>query len=406
MKQRDDIERLIASFQVGTHADMDRRILSDATAALRNSRPARREGVLTGITNMGRYFMTTRWCQVVTAAGIIAAVVLFLQPWGAGSPAYAIEQTLEANKSVRSVHLKHDSPSVPTTQEVWMEFDPNGEPTRARIEEGTGDTFRIMIFEGPTSLMKLYRPAKKQFIIMDMADQFRGEMSRVREQFDPRLVVEDLNEKAKSKDFQAKIVEPTKPNQPITMTVTGKVAGNEVRYVLLIDPNTKLATRREDYLAKNGKLELYTRLDYLEYNKPLDETLFHLEPPPGVTVEDMTQGKGMPQEKMTDEQAAAKVVRKFIQALVDKDYAAAARLCMNVSAEEIRQRAEKREIRYVRVVSVGTPEALPDGGPRAYRVPFQVEIEKDGKKEISRTRDAAVRPLTNKPDHWIIKAGL
>jgi hypothetical protein len=342
----------------------------------------------------------------VTAAGIIAAVVLFLQPWGAGSPAYAIEQTLEANKSVRSVHLRHDSPSVPTTQEVWMEFDPNGQPTRARIEEGTGDSFRIMIFEGPASLMKLYRPAKKQFIIMDMADQFRGEMSRVREQFDPRLVVEDLNEKAKSKDFQAKIVEPTKPNQPITMTVTGKVAGNEVRYVLLIDPNTKLATRREDYLAKNGKLELYTRLDYLEYNKPLDETLFHLEPPPGVTVEDMTQGKGMPQEKMTDEQAAAKVVRKFIQALVDKDYAAAARLCMNVSAEEIRQRAEKREIRYVRVVSVGTPEALPDGGPRAYRVPFQVEIEKDGKKEISRTRDAAVRPLTNKPDHWIIKAGL
>ncbi len=191
-----------------------------------------------------------------------------------------------------------------------------------------------------------------------------------------------------------------------------------VRYTLTIDAKTKLVTRRDRYEFVNGAYQLQERRQYLEYDVPIDSARFTLEVPKDVERLDRTEGSGMAQGRLSDEAAAAAVVRQYLEALIAKDYDTAGKLYNGKPAEELKRRVEEElKIRYLRVVSIGKAEPYPASGPRVFQVPFAYEFEKDGVKEItgppvksgsgpSTQRKAKARPVAGQSDRWVITGGI
>ncbi|MHC4463037.1 MAG: hypothetical protein ACYS30_16645 [Planctomycetota bacterium] len=84
---------------------------------------------------MWRIIMKSRITKLATVAAIMIIVALSINFLGKSvAPAYAIEQTIEANRAVQHLHFKyfyksHDD----VAKEFWLEFDESGQLKNARI---------------------------------------------------------------------------------------------------------------------------------------------------------------------------------------------------------------------------------------------------------------------------------
>ena len=89
----------------------------------------------------------------------------------------------------------------------------------------------------------------------------------------------------------------------------------------------------------------------------------------------------MPQGELSDAEAAAEVVRQYIEAMVAQNCEKEATLFNGTTAEELRKRIE--DTKHVRFVWTGQPIPAPEFGPHVFLVPFTYEIETaDGKREL------------------------
>jgi len=367
--------------------------------------------------------MRNYWTKSAAAAAVLAvvgvAVLIFGRP---AAPLYALEHTLAANQAIRTVHVQNLAPPAAEPQDTWLQYDDRGEVLRLRVEEGKDKTFRIMVWA--KAELRWFSPAKNQFIVMHDSD-VQEELRRARELWDPKFAVESIHWLKEQGAVKIEVQEPKAAGEPIRLEATDTKrpedlppGAHPVRYVLLVDANTKLVSQRERHRLVDGSYKLKERRRYLQYDAPIDPAKFVLEPPKDVKLEDRTRAIGLPQEKMTDAEAAAAVVRQYLEALVAKDYATAGKLYNGKPADELRRRVEEQlKVRYLRVVSVGTPEPKPDAGPRVFHVPFAFEVEKDGTKEVvgpplksgpgpQTQRKARVRPVVGKPDRWVIDGGI
>lgn len=367
--------------------------------------------------------MRNQWTKSTAAAIVLAVTVGVLWIFGrSATPSYALEHTLQVNRAVRTVHARNVSPPAAEPQDMWLEYDDQGEVLRLRVEEGTGETFRIMVWA--KGELRWFSPSKRQFIVLHEPD-VKQELLRARDAWDPRFAVESIHRLERQGEVKVRVQEPKGAAEPVTLEATetqrpeqSPLGRRAVRYVLLIDPQTKLVTQRDRYELVEGSYRLEDRRRYLEYDVPVDPGKFVLEPPEDVEVKDRTLGIGMAQGKMTDAEAAAAVLRQYLEALIAQDYATAGRLYNGKPAEELKQRVEEQlKIRYLRVVSIGKPNPLPASGPRVFQVPFAFEVEKDGVKEIAgppvksgagpkTQRKATVRPVVGQPDRWVIQGGI
>jgi len=421
MKPPKDIERLIASYRVRTDDALDRRVLADASAALASLATRAPVGKPSRLW-IWSIIMRNQWTKSAAAATILAVAGVALWIFGrSATPSFALEHILKASQAVRTVHAQSVSPPAAEPQEMWLEYDDRGEALRIRVEEGTGKTFRIMVWGNGE--LRWFSPATNKLIVMHK--RVEGELRRAREAWDPKFAVESIHRLEQQGTVKIRVQEPKAAGEPVTLEATetkrpeeSRPGRHAVRYVLLVDPQTKLVTQRDEYRLVEGSYRLQDRRRYLEYDVPIDPGKFVLEPPKNVELEDRTQGIGMAQGKMSDAEAAAAVLRQYLEALIAKDYATAGKLYNGKPAEELRRWVEEHlKIRYLRVVSIGKPEPMPESGPRVFQVPFAFEIEKDGVKEICgppvksgpgpRTqRTATVRPVVGQPDRWVIEGGI
>lgn len=368
--------------------------------------------------------MRNQWTKLAAAAAIILVVTgVALWVFGRSAvPSYALEHTLKVNQAVRTVHVQNVSPPAAEPQDMWLEYDDQGEVFRMRVEEGTGKTFRIMVWA--KGELRWFSPAKNEFLVMHEPD-VKQELLRARDAWDPKFAVESIHRQERQGEVKIRVEQPKAANEPIILEATETKRSKEsplgrhsVRYVFLIDPQTKLVTQRDRYELAEGSYRLQDRRRYLEYDVRIDPGKFLLEPPKNVEPENRILGIGMAQGKMSDAEAAAAVLRNYLEALIAKDYATAGRLYNGRPAEELRRRVEEQlKIRYLRVVSIGEAEPVPASGPRVFRVPFAFEFEKDGIKEIAgppvksgpgptTQRKATVRPVVGQPDRWVIEGGI
>jgi len=316
--------------------------------------------------------MKSRITKLAAAAVIIVAVVLSISVFDKSiGTAYAIEQTIEANRGLWFIHLKCEPSTHGHVDEIWAQFDDNRQLTNLRMNfldtvDGPKD---VVWHEGKA---EVWFKANKGIAVLKEKN-ILAQLKMSYKSFDPKLIGEQLYYVQADEKKQIEIQESRSKDESITITWTR----NGFRTVYKVDPETKLLQQFETYELKDGDYKFLGRTRYLDYNQPFDPGIFVLNPPAEVMRADQTtQEVGMAKGDLSEEEIAVEMTRQFLEALIDQDYTKVGKLIANIPAEWVKQQPFGKT-KYIRIVSIGKPVPYTKTG--SLRVPCKVEIEKDGK---------------------------
>ncbi len=357
--------------------------------------------------NLWRIIMKSRITKLATAAAVIFIAVLGITFLEESVPtAYAIEQTIQASHTVRFLHFKsfveaHDEP-----MEFWVQFDARGQLKNMRfnkpewMEPDDGQT--VIVWKD--NKMQLW--IKKKNILATLKDEeFAAQTLKQIEQLDPKLAVERLQTKQEQGKVEVEIVEPSDKSEPIVVTATSIQEDDAPfqRMVLFVDQATRLVNAVELYKAEDGEYNRQVTIEYYDYNQPIDEKMFVLEgiPDDAMRMDQTTQEVGLLQGDLTDNEIAVEVVRRFLEALIERNYAEAGRMFSGTPAERIER--TYGDTRFIRIISIGEPTKVPV--MRALKVPCKIEIEEDSQIFIWEPEHSYVRQVHGQPERWEIIGG-
>jgi len=401
MNPADNIERSIQDLRFTTSPAADERILADAAAALEQSTRTT-PGPMK--PSLWRTIMRSNWTKLATAAAVIIVVgvlsaITFHQ---SAKPAYAIEQTIEANRGLRYVHIRMESPTFGSSGEAWVRLNEQGEMQQFRMDcPDTEDGPKVVVWQANKAEVWFKR---KKSLLTTYSSKLVASFPNMVKAFDPKAVTEALYKAQADGRMTIETKMPTAKGEPITLVATSVPPG-ERREVYSVDPATLLVTRVERYRKDGAEYKLQSRWHYLEYNQEPDANVFVLDVPADVMrVDETTQVIGLPKGDLTDEQITVQVVREFFEALIARDYAKAGQLFSGIPAAKMEEMFGKMKV--LRIVSIGEPKPHWIPGVGGMVVPCSVEIEVDGQKTVWE-RKPAVRPVgESQPDRWAIHGGI
>jgi hypothetical protein len=350
----------------------------------------------------------SRFTKLAVAALIIIAVAIGITFSGKLVPsAYALEQTIQANHTVRYLHIKDfDAEHSDEPKEFWVGFYEDGQVKNVRMsfpEWSEGD-------DGPKVVVWKENKAqvwfvKKSSLLTVKDERVAAEMLKLVVATDPRLAVERLYEQQIQGKVKVEISEPSRKSEPIVITATYVTGG--LRRVLFVDQATKLVTRMDIYQLKGDEYQYIGREEYYDYNQPIEAGMFTLDdevPADVLRVDQTTQEVGLPQGKLGDEEIAVEVVRQFFEALIARDYARAGKLLEGMPSDKMQQMFGS--IKFLRIVSIGPVAPHPIPETKGLVVPCTVEIEKDGQTSQWKLEQLGVRQVYNQPGRWTIFGGI
>ena len=147
MSPADNIEQRIRELRFRTGPEADERILTDALAALEQTRTTIPN---TTRSSVWRIIMTSRWTKIIpAAAAIIAIAVVAVTVLNrSATPAYSLEQTVEANRGLRYIHIKIDPARFDHMGEAWLQLDSKGQPMRLKMDfPATMDGPKVVLWQ-------------------------------------------------------------------------------------------------------------------------------------------------------------------------------------------------------------------------------------------------------------------
>jgi hypothetical protein len=401
MHPNERIEELIAALRATPSAELDARV-HRAIAAAR----AERKQTDSWIISLGSILMKTRATKwAATAAAIVgfAAVILVLHK--AVPSAYGIERVIAAYNNIRFLHIKDSDAKGAQPSEFWIECDQAGRVTRARYYLPVTEDGAKLITWTPQRT-ELWFQGKHGFVTFQ-TKRIQPWMQSLLDQSQPQLVLKKLLEGKKAGKVDFEMQEPQDASQGGTIVVTRK--GKPGKEIYHLDPKTDLITRIEWYRIEGGTEVLASTKEFCDYNTPIADKMFSLrgELPKDVRISDrLNQIAGVPQQSMTDAQAAAETVRQFFQALLDKDYKKAG--LIECGELEEYAKAEYGKINVTAIISIGPPVPQPKWDKRGFKVPCKLELTgPDGQKTVWEP-GAYVRPGDDEmhPDYWNITGGV
>jgi len=383
-----------------------------------------------------RSFIMNRFTKFAAAAVIIIAVVFSINILDKSVPtAYALEQTIQANHTVRYIHVKAFEPSHEEPTEFWVEFDDYGSIKNLRgeipawMDKYGDDGAKSVVWKDNKA--QIWLPKKNIFVTIKDKSVATHVLMLLQE-LDPKLAVERLNKKSSSGNAKVEISEPSNMSEPIVVTATSlqnealnesflqkSAAANKTdepgaaaasvdpnafcrRAVLFIDQGTKLVTSIELYRLTNGDYQKMGTIKYFDYNQPIDTSIFAIDVPAGAMIIDQTaQEVGLLQGQLTDKEVAVEVVRQFVQALISRDFAKAGQLYEGLPATKME--GLFGNTKYLRLVSIDelTPSIITGG----YKVPCVIEKEENGKVTQWSPYGPFVRQVHGQPGRWTICGG-
>ena len=272
MKPSDDLEKVIKKdLNFTASVELHGRMLNDVLNAQEKSKKARLALIR---PNQRRQIMKSPITKLAAAAAIVVAVVLSVHLWDkSASSAYAVEQTIEAMRSIRSVHA-YCTDWDNSKGETWVQIDPEtGQEQYYRADGrnllivGTPQaTYYYYKDENRVRIRNEYVPASEvrfsRFFedVVSWVRQHHGEL-RCESQFDQELQREII------------LVHAWTPAQ-------GDM--EEKEGVVRVDPITKLPISIEAF--KTGPGEGVKSVDRIEYNVTIPEGMFEFQIPQGAKV--------------------------------------------------------------------------------------------------------------------------
>jgi len=384
MRQTENIKRLIQNAKINIDPAVRKAALDQLINELHNSKTA---GPVETKPNIFTTIMKSRITGIAAAAVIIAVVLSITFLDKAVTPAYAIEQTIEAYQGTGYLRFHH----YPTTaakleKEAWIRYDENGNVDRIRINLHRGENKHTagIWSNGITQIWISHANTLE----IDESGYCTPVMLGFAERYSPKHAVEHLYKNQQEGRCRIEIQEGTHQNDPIRITaryfpgkyLTYPRGQQEVNDVLLVDPQTKLVTQIGCYIVSEERMELFGV--YKDYDtQPFDPNIFDVEnevPDDAIRVVyynvDDINNVGIDEGSLSPEETDHLLIREFFNALIAKDYDRAGLLFGGMPSDQVRARFG--DIKIVDLVSIGETVESADGLPSHY--PCVVEIEDNG----------------------------
>ncbi|MBC8469312.1 MAG: hypothetical protein H8D56_07550 [Planctomycetes bacterium] len=400
MRPAENIEKLLKNINIDTNAKTDNSVLGDVIEAFEKSKNKKTSATE---QNIWRIIMKSPITKLAAAAVIVLAVVFSMTIFDKSVPtAYAFEQTIQASHSVQYLHIRAITPSHEDQPvEFWIEFAQDGQPKNMRLNlpdwMAPGDGPREVIWKDG----KKQEWLREKNILTTAEDEASADQVRkMIENLDPKLAVTRLQEKQEQGKVELEINEPADKAEPIIVTATSTKEDDSSfqRTVLYIDQATRLVNAIELYKLSNGEYEYMKKLEFYDYNQPVDAKMFMFKDVSDDAEHIDLMTIGLAQGNLSNEEIAVEVVRQFLEALIARNYDKASKLFPGVPADEIKEMFG--EINIIRIVSMGKP--ILHSETNRLRVPYEVEVEIKGKISQWKERSNLVQHLAGQPDRWAI----
>ncbi|MDH4238561.1 MAG: hypothetical protein OEW48_03255 [Phycisphaerae bacterium] len=371
-----------------------------------------REKAAAGPLKIRRIIMKNPITKLAAAAAIFAGVALFISFWFTSTPiAYGLDQTIEANHTVRYLHIKDfASEHKYEPKKFWVECDEHGQITNARMhmpQWASPDDGAKAIVWNQNKVQVYFKKKNILFIAVDKTVADR--MLQLVKSCDPRLAVERLYEQETAGKVKIEIDQPSDKAKPIVVTATylPESPSPYRRMVLFVDQATKLVISAKYYHLTDGEYRYVGTQEYYDYNQAIEAKMFTLDdevPADVMRIDQTIQDVGLAQGNLSDEEIVVEVARQFFEALIAEDYAKAGKLLEGMPADKVQQAFGDRK--FLRIISIGPAGPHPIPATRGLVVPCTVEIEKDGQISEWKLERLGVRQVFNQPGRWTIFGGI
>ena len=406
MKPTDNIEKTIKKeLSFTASARLHDRMLDDVLNAQEKSKKTKSAATAPSIR---RQIMKSPMTKLVAAVVLIAAVGLSINLWNKTLPiAYALEQTIEANHTVRYLYIKDFKPDEEDPKEFWLEFDQQGQTRNIRVHmpewDSPSDGAKVIVWQEGKATVWF---KKKNALLTVREERLAQQMLGLVQGVDPRLAVERLYETKQRGGVEIEVDEPATKAELIVVTATYPLEGPSPgrRIVLYVDPVTKLVTAMDFYRLKDNTYQQVGRMEFHDYNQKIEPEIFALDdevPADVVRVDQTSHEVGLAQGDLSNEEIVAEVARQFLEALIVKDYDKAGNLLGGAPADWVKQQPFG-QIKVLRVISIGSAHPHPNPRTGGVVVPCVVEIEEDGKVSEWKLDQLGIRPVYNQAGRWQI----
>jgi len=333
--------------------------------------------------NIWRIIMNSRITKLATAAVLTLAVVLGVTLIDrSATPAYAVDQTIAAIQTIRTLHLRvtGNENGIENNEytEAWIKCDATGRMTNLRVNiyeglvnEGGEGQYHAVWNNG---VDKIWKPSENKLFIYRVNDT-EARMNDFAKRYDPKFMQHKLYDASQNKEQFNVTIDDSEHEGFIYVEVLDR--DNKSRLELLVDPETKLVAQLDEYdLDKQGG-KLTMRVEFLAYNQPIDPELFEFNdiPEDVLVIDKAHELLGIKKEAMSDHEVAVEVVRQCLEATIAQDYDKVSRLMEGDPGDTIENFIqEELGTRLVRVVSMGQPRPFKTWQHILY-VPCEIEVE-------------------------------
>jgi hypothetical protein len=398
-------QRLVARGQIAARMG----IVAAVMQRIREHQKPERETIMSKL-------MKHRWSFGLSAAAVVLLAVALSVT--VSPKALGVSQVIEAYNNIRFLHVKSYDAKSSEPNEYWIQCDDQGKVAKARYDLPNTEDGEKLITWTPEKA-EIWFKSKNGFRIMQ-TQRIASMMQTLLDASQPQLVMKKLQEDAQAGKIEVQTQDL--PGQPAmggcrslashpqtTALIIAAHKDNSQKEIYYVDRKTDLITRIEYFRLEGTNEVLKSRMEFSDYNVPINPKMFSLQDqlPPDVTIADqLHQVIGVAQGSLTDDQAAAETVRQFFQALLNKDYKQAG-LIYN-GEEEAYVKNQFGSFSVARIISVGPAEAQTNWVKRGFRVPCKLEIIEPDGHTFTAEPSPYVRPGDDEahPDHWNITGGV
>lgn len=400
-------------------ADLHDRMLDDVLKAQEKSK-----NVKPPVTrpNIGRLIMISPRTKFAAAAVMIIAGVLSISLFNKSiTPStYALEQTIEAVKNVRTLHMRMSCLDKDGSRSLvyWFQFDEAGKVTNVREDyfgdENEGDKHikHWVWYEG---ISKVWWPLRN---VVYITRSDKNEMEQKCREFlknnHPEFLFQRLyDESIKNKSIKFNIHEPTKGSNDIFVEVIRP--GEYTREELIVDFKTKFVKQYTRIRTVDDEDVFRLKTEYLGYNQPINPNVFVLsEIPEDAVVYGTSEMKGLEQGDLTDGDIAVEVVRACLEATILKNYEEVSRLVKVEGGDPVENYMASGEMiekfiedtfgaQLVQIISTGEPISCKSWSNSLY-VPCEIEIENPSSKWVENIGVMAKPFKFESGNRWIVSS--
>lgn len=318
--------------------------------------------------NVWRVFMKSRITKFTAAAVLIIAAVLTITILNnTATPAYALQDTIEAYNSIRWLHINESTTisQETRTSEIWLGCDEQGNVNKMRFQlDNAGESIGPLTIAGDSNKSEVWIPMHNLRMVGCGSPGIL--LNYDVSELDPKFFFQRLFEQESRNEAVVDVNKPMEKSNPIIVTVTYPMGSRSENWkkVFYIDQATKLITRIDKFERKNQEFQHIKTLELSDYNQQIDQRMFTLdsETPANAQVIDMSKVEvGLPQGDMTNEEIAAEVTKQYAEAIIAKDFYKVGQLFLGAPDCLTKKLASGNALK---VISVGL--AHPDSDPDSH----------------------------------------